>query len=72
MIIHKEHDLISLRDSVTADVVGEGRALTIPAGTTGAIVLVHGDLVNPAAYEIEFYIKEQNCYALATVEAEKL
>ncbi|MCZ2498760.1 DUF4926 domain-containing protein [Xylophilus sp. Kf1] len=72
MKINHENDVIRLRESVMADVIGEGRALTIPAGTKGAVVLVHGDPENPAAYEIEFYMKEQNCYALATIEAEKI
>ena len=72
MKIHHENDVIHLRESVTADVIGEERALSVPAGATGSVVLVHGDPMNPAAYEIEFYIQEQNCYALATIEAEKL
>jgi len=72
MKIHHENDVIHLRESVTADVVGEGRALTMPVGATGAVVLVHGDPMKPAAYEIEFYIQDQNCYALTTIEAEKI
>ena len=71
MNIHHKNDVIRLRESVIADVIGEGRALNIPAGTEGVVVLVHGDPENPAAYEIEFHIQEQNCYALATIEAEK-
>lgn len=70
-VLH-DNDVICLRELVTADVIGEGRTLTIPAGATGAVVLVHGDPMSPAAYEIEFYIQEQNCYALATIEAEKI
>lgn len=72
MKIHHENDVIILRESVTADVIGEGQTLTIPAGTLGAIVLVHGDPMNPEAYEVEFHIQERNCYALATIEAEKI
>lgn len=72
MNIHRENDVIRLQESVIADVIGEGRALTVPAGTVGAVVLVHGDPESPAAYEIEFHIQEQNCYALATIEAGKI
>ena len=69
---YNENDVIRIRELVIADVIGEGRALTIPAGTTGTVVLVHGSPMSPAAYEIEFYIQEQNCYALATIVAEKM
>ncbi len=72
MKTHHENEVILLRESVIADVIGEDRALTIPAGTAGAVVLVHGDPTNPAAYEIEFHIQEQNCYALATIEAKNI
>ena len=72
MKVFHDNDVICLRESVTGDVIGEGRALTIPAGAKGAVVLVHGDPMNPAAYEIEFYVQEQNYYALATIEAEKI
>lgn len=67
-----ENDVIRLRESVVADVIGDGRALTVAAATPGVVVLVHGDPVNPVAYEIEFHIQEQNCYALATVEVAKI
>lgn len=67
-----DNDVIYLRESVAADVIEESRALTIPAGAKGAVVLMHGDPMNPAAYEIEFYLQEQNCYALATREAKKI
>lgn len=72
MKVFHDNDVVRLRESVTADVIGEGRAVTIPAGATGAVVLVHGDPMTPAAYEIEFYVQEQNCYALAAIEAEKI
>ncbi len=72
MTTHYENDLIQLLEPVTADVVGEGRTLAIAAGTTGAVVLVHGDPKQPSAYEIEFYIQEQDCYALATIDAGNL
>lgn len=72
MKIHHENDVIRLCESVTADVIGEGVALTMPVGATGAVVLVHGDPMKPAAYEVEFFIQDQNCYALATIEADKI
>jgi hypothetical protein len=69
MKIYKENDVILLSQSAAADVVGEQRTLAIPAMTEGTVVLVHGDPAQPAAYEIEFYIQEQDCYALATIDA---
>jgi hypothetical protein len=71
MTVHHESDVIYLHESVNADVIGEGRSLIIPAGTAGAIVLVHGN-PEPLAYEVEFYIQAQDCYALATIAAEKI
>ena len=72
MKIFHGNDVICLCESVSADVIEESRALTIPAGAKGAVVLVHGDPMTPAACEIEFYLQEQNCYALATIEAKKI
>lgn len=72
MKIYCENDVIRLQELVLADVVGEGRALTMPVGAIGTVVLVHGDPMKPAAYEVEFYIQVQNCYALATIEAVKI
>lgn len=72
MMVHHENDVICLREPVSADVIGEGRSLVIPAGAIGAIVLVHGNPTQPLAYEVEFYIQDQDCYALATIEAGKI
>ncbi len=72
MTVHHENDVIHLRKSVSADVIGEKRSLVIPSGTAGAIVLVHGDPLQPLAYEVEFYISDQDCYALATIEAREV
>jgi hypothetical protein len=72
MTTYHENNLIVLRSSKTVDVVGDGRSLTIPAGSTGTVVLVHGDVSQPVAYEVEFYIAEHDCYALATLEAKEL
>ena len=69
MTTYQENDLIHLREPVSADVIGERRSLVIPSGTSGSIVLVHGDPTQPLAYEVEFYVPDQDCYALATIEA---
>lgn len=69
---HHENDVMHLRKSVNADVIGERRSVVIPIGATGTIVFVHGDPLTPLAYEIEFYIQDQNCYALVTIGAEEI
>lgn len=66
----KESDSARLRTPVEADVIGERRKVPLPAGTSVAVVLVHGAPESPDAYELEAYIAEQNCYALATVPAD--
>lgn len=71
MMICQENDVIRLREPITAEVIGERRSLVIPAGTAGAVVLVHGSPSKPQAYEVEFYVASEDCYALATIEAEK-
>lgn len=72
MIIHNENDAVRLKEPIKADVIGEGRSINIGAGAIGAIVYVYGEAMKPLAYEVEFYIKDQDCYALATIDAEKL
>lgn len=72
MTFHCENDVIRLRESVAADVIGEGISIVIPVGTIGTVVLVHGDSKHPLAYEVEFYLQEKDCYALATIEANKI
>lgn len=72
MKIYRENDVICLRHSVVAEVIGEARSLVVPVGTVGAIVLVHGNPLAPLAYEVEFQMKDQNCYALATIEVDKM
>ncbi|MBX3587478.1 MAG: hypothetical protein AB7I35_00670 [Ramlibacter sp.] len=69
MTVHRENDPVRLREPFAADVVGEGRSVVIPAGAVGAVVLVHGNPSQPMAYEVEFYIQDQGCYALAVMEA---
>lgn len=72
MIAHHENDVVHLQEAIRADVIGEYRSINIDAGTIGTIVLVHGEPMVPLAYEVEFYIQDQACYALATIDAEKL
>lgn len=69
MKIFVENDIVCLREAVEAEVIGEGRALFAPKGSIGTVVLVYGNPGKPLAYEVEFFILEQDCYALATVDA---
>lgn len=72
MKIYRENEVICLRHSVVAEVIGEARSLVVPVGAVGAIVLIHGNPLAPLAYEVEFQMKDQNCYALATIEADNM
>lgn len=72
MTVYRENDVVQLPGAINATVIGERRSIVIPANTVGTVVLVHGDPMQPAAYEVEFYIKHQDCYALATIEAERI
>lgn len=69
MKIFGENDIVCLREVVEAEVIGEGRTLFAPEGSIGTVVLVYGNPEKPLAYEVEFFIPEQECYALATVDA---
>ena len=64
-----EDDVVRINRRVTAQVIGERRTVSIPGETEGVVVLVYGE---PQAYEVEFYIDDQNCYALATLAASVL
>jgi len=50
MNIHHKNDVIRLRESVIADVIGEGRALNIPAGTEGASPTAHREAETAKAH----------------------
>lgn len=67
MKIFKENECLTLTKSINAQIIGEGSELTLAVGTIATVVLVHGDPDRPSAYEIEAYIAEQDCYALATI-----
>jgi hypothetical protein len=64
-----EDDVVRINRRVTAEVIGERRTVSIPGETEGVVVLVYGEL---QAYEVEFYVVDQNCYALATLAANLL
>lgn len=68
--VFKETDSVCLRIEVEAEVIGERRSVSLSAGTSAAVVLVFGDPQSPEAYELEAYVAEGNCYALATVAAD--
>ena len=65
----KDGDLVKVSEEISAEVIGEKKTISLPAGTTGAIVMVYE---NGKAYEIEFYISKTDIYALATVPSEKV
>lgn len=64
----QEHDRIALSKPTSGEVIGQSRKLVLPMGTIATVVLVHGDPIQPKAYEVEAYVPEQDCYVLATVE----
>lgn len=68
MNIFRENDVVLLREGVEAKII-TGDEVFIPEGAEGTIVIVHGSADQPSAYEVEFFIPEQNDFALATVDA---
>lgn len=72
MTIYYENDVVSLKQTIDAKIVGDNRSLMIPAGTIGTIVLVYGAIQKPEAYEVEFYIQDYDSYALATIKSEQI
>ena len=72
MSTFKEIDVIRLRRSVEADLLGQPGRHLVPSGSVGTVVLVHGPAAEPSAYEIEFYIAERDAFALASVEADQV
>ena len=67
--IFRELDYVYIIDSVPGLLTKDFTKFIVPSGTEGTIVLVYGKEENPEAYEIEFFIEEHNCTALATVPA---
>jgi hypothetical protein len=72
MITYHENDVVHLREAVKVDVIGEKYSINVDAGAIGTIVHVYGEPMKPLAYEIEFYIRDRDSYALATINAEEL
>lgn len=72
MTVFAENDVVRVLSPFESDVIGERRSVVVPGGSVGTVVLVLGAPTCPCAYEIEFFIAEQNCYALATVDASAL
>lgn len=72
MTAYRENDVVRLSRSVTADVIGEKQSFDIPSGSIGTIIMVHGNPTQPSAYEVEFYISADNCYAIATIKSEDI
>jgi len=72
MKIFKENDVIQINRTIEAQVIGEERSLPVVNGAIGTVLLIYGEANNPVAYEVEFFIKNQDCYVLATVEASLL
>lgn len=64
-----ESDVVRIKHPVTAEVIGQRRTVSVPGDTEGVVLLAYGE---PQAYEVEFYIVDQDCYALATVGASAL
>ncbi|KNH47349.1 DUF4926 domain-containing protein [Pseudomonas lini] len=71
MNIFRENDVVRLRIGVEANII-TGDEVFIPKGAEGTVVIVHGNADQPSAYEVEFFISEQNDFALATVDADLL
>lgn len=65
----KENDVVELLSPIKAQIMEDLREVVIPKGYKGTIVLVYDASALPLAYEIEFFIEEQDCYALATVDS---
>jgi calcineurin-like phosphoesterase family protein len=69
MKIFKEIDTVQVLVDVIVDVIRDKTRRIVPSGTEGAVVLVFGAADQPEAYMIEFYLKEIDEFALATLKA---
>ncbi|MFS2094918.1 hypothetical protein ACCC96_18115 [Pseudomonas sp. Pseusp11] len=68
MNVFRENDVVCLQVGVKANII-TGDEVFIPKDAEGTVVIVHGNADQPSAYEVEFFIPEQNDFALATVDA---
>ncbi|BCQ28290.1 hypothetical protein NK8_64790 (plasmid) [Caballeronia sp. NK8] len=65
----QENDVFQLSAALEAQVIGDERNITIPAGSVVTVVAVFGDSDSPEAYEVEAYLPHLDAYALTTVSA---
>lgn len=63
-----EHEVVTTLSEVSAQVLGESKEVSLPAGSLGTVVLVHAVGAAPVAYEVEFHLGGLS-YGLATVSA---
>jgi hypothetical protein len=69
--LFKDHDVVRVTRNVEAFFLDEDKEnITIQAGTTGAVINVLGNPQYPSCYQIEFYLRDQNDFAISTVDAE--
>jgi hypothetical protein len=66
-----ELDVVTTTTDITAQVIGESRSITLPAGTVGTVVIVHTLETAIAAFVVEFFLGEFS-YALATVRFDQV
>ena len=67
----KENDVVSLVKPVQAMNLGSGVEMELSPPMEGTVVLVHGAVDNPVAYEVEFYLPQADSYFLATIETKE-
>lgn len=66
-----EHESIRItRATKTAYVGSRSENITLPAGSTGAVIALLGDADDPAYYQVEVYLKDTDEFAVANVPAE--
>ncbi len=67
--VMKQNDTFVLLKPVEAIVIGEHRAVILPAKTIVTVVLTFGDPNSTEAYEVEAFLPKENIYVLASVKA---
>jgi Domain of unknown function (DUF4926) len=71
-MLFKENDVVRCLETVTADVPVEHRCIEIKAGSTGTVVMVYETGKGIEAYEVEFFVSDQDKYAIATIPSDKV
>ena len=64
-----KNDIVRLQAGIKGELIA-GNDVFIPKGGKGTVVIVRGNINLPSAYEVEFFVVEQNNFALAAVSAE--